>query len=181
MRWPVVTHLKVYCFASGEISMFASERCAAGGGNTEQRHECGVADLAQVKAEHKPVEVGLQMGTAQAVAEVEGPDFDIGEDAVDPGRTTCATILPTHADRELRREQRVTGPFFGFSSRARRKVAGNERMQTVGPVVGRLGDTDPAGTAILDRTDDDDLALVTAFDTTRYRTILAAAGDLGFH
>lgn len=136
--------------------------------NAEQRQECGVAGLATVEAEHKPVEVGLQMGTAQAVVDVQGPDFEVGEDAVDPGRTTA--ILPMDADCEQRREHRVSGPSLGFGGRARRKVAGNERMQTVGRVVGHLGETDPAGPAIPDRTDDDDLALVTASDTTRYRT-----------
>jgi hypothetical protein len=135
--------------------------------------------VSTVKAEHKPLEAGLRMGTAQAVVDVQGPDFEVGDDAVDPGRTTCAAILPMHADRERRPEQRVSGPSLGFGGRARPKVAGDERMQTVGRVVGHLAETDPAGTTILDRTDDDDLALVAASDTTRYRTILTAAGDLG--
>ncbi len=51
---------------------------------------------------------------------------------------------------------------------------GPERMQTAGRVVAHLGETDAAGTAILDldRTDDDDLALVTASATTSHRTML---------
>jgi hypothetical protein len=59
---------------------------------------------------------------------------------------------------------------------------GPEGMQTAGRVVRHLGETDAAGTAILDldRTDDDDLALVTASATTSHRTMLTAAGDLGF-
>jgi hypothetical protein len=50
------------------------------------------------------------------------------------------------------------------------RAAGNfgpEGMQTAGRVVGHLGETDGAGTAILDPdgTDDDDLALMTASAT----------------
>ena len=55
-------------------------------------------------------------------------------------------------------------------------------MQAAGRVVGHLGETDAAGTAILDldRTDDQDLALVTAPAATGHRIMLATAGDLGF-
>jgi hypothetical protein len=55
-------------------------------------------------------------------------------------------------------------------------------MQALGRVVGHLGETDAARTAILDLdcTDNDDLALVTAPAATGHRTMLAVAGDLGF-
>ena len=56
------------------------------GGDAEQRSERGVVGSAAVKAEHELVEIGLQMGTAQAVVDTQDPDFEIGKDAVDPGQ-----------------------------------------------------------------------------------------------
>ena len=41
---------------------------------------------AAVEAEHELVEIGLQMTAAQAVVDAQGPDFEVGEDAVDPGQ-----------------------------------------------------------------------------------------------
>jgi hypothetical protein len=64
------------------------------GGDAEQRPEPGVAGSTAVKAEHELVEVGLQMGAAQTVVDAQGSDFEIGENAVDQGRTTWAAILP---------------------------------------------------------------------------------------
>ena len=153
------------------------------GGDAEQRPEPGVAGSAAVKAEHELVEVGLQMGTAQAVIDAQGPDFEVGEDAVDPGQDDMGGDLAD--DMPIVRDAGgawVSRPSVGLGRGARREVAGNEGMQAVGRVVGHLGETDAAGTAIfdLDRPDDEELALMTAPAAAGHRIMLAAAGDLGF-
>src|SRR5271170_1531891 len=60
---------------------------------------------------------------------------------------------------------------------------GPEGMQTAGRVVGHLGETDAARTAILDldRADDDDFTLVTASATTSHRTMLYCGRRSRFH
>ena len=54
------------------------------GDAAEQRAEGGVAGAASVEAEDELVEVGLQMPASQAVIAAQGPDFEVGEDAVRP-------------------------------------------------------------------------------------------------
>ena len=56
------------------------------GGDAEQRTEGGMPGMAAVEAEDELVEIGLQMPAAQAVIDAQGPDFEIGEDAVRPGQ-----------------------------------------------------------------------------------------------
>ena len=145
------------------------------GGKAEQRQEGGVAGSTSVKAEHELVEVGLQMGTAQAVVDAQGPDFEVGEDAVDPGQDDMGGDL---AD-DMRIVSDAGGPWVsrpsvGLGGRPRCEIAGNEGMQTLGRIVGHLGKTDAAGTVILDldRPDDEDLALVTASAATGQRIML---------
>ncbi len=123
------------------------------------------------------------MRTAQAVVDAQGPDFEVGEDAVDPGQDDMGGDL---AD-DMRIVSDAGGPWVsrpsvGLGGRPRCEIAGNEGMQTLGRIVGHLGKTDAAGTVILDldRPDDEDLALVTASAATGQRTMLAAAGNLGF-
>ena len=45
-----------------------------------------MAGSAAVKAEDELVEVGLQMLASQAVIDAQGPDLEVGEDAVHPGQ-----------------------------------------------------------------------------------------------
>ena len=64
------------------------------GGDAEQGAEGGVAGAAAIEAEDELVEVGLEMPAAQAVIDAQGPDLEVGEDAVHPGQMTWAAILP---------------------------------------------------------------------------------------
>jgi hypothetical protein len=94
------------------------------GGDAEQRSEHGVAGSAAVKPEHELVEVGLQIGTAQT-AHRSRLDFEVGEDAVDPGQDDMGGDL---AD-DMRIVSAaggawVSGPSISLGSRARREVAG---------------------------------------------------------
>ena len=57
-----------------------------GCGDAEQRTEGGMPGTAAVEAEDELVEIGLQVLAAQAVIDAQGPDFEIGEDAVRPGQ-----------------------------------------------------------------------------------------------
>ena len=55
-----------------------------GGGDAEQRAEGGMPGAAAVEAEDELVEIGLQVLAAQAVVDAQGPDLEVGEDAVRP-------------------------------------------------------------------------------------------------
>ena len=65
------------------------------GGDAEEGAERSVSGAAAVEAEDELIEVGLQVLTAQPVIDAQGPNFEVGEDAVLEGRTTWAAILPT--------------------------------------------------------------------------------------
>jgi hypothetical protein len=57
-----------------------------GGGAAEQGAERGGAGAASVEAKDELVKIGLQMLAAQAVVDAQGPELEVGEDAVDPGQ-----------------------------------------------------------------------------------------------
>ena len=57
-----------------------------GGGDAEKGSERGVPGTATVEAEDELVEIGLKVFAAQAVADAQGPDLEVGEDAMDPGQ-----------------------------------------------------------------------------------------------
>ena len=52
--------------------------------DAEQRAERGMPGAAAVETEDELVEIGLQMLAAQAVVDAQGPDLEVGEDAVHP-------------------------------------------------------------------------------------------------
>ena len=54
------------------------------GGDAKQGAEGGVTCSAAVEAEDELVEIGLEVLAAQAVIDAQGPDFEVGEDAVHP-------------------------------------------------------------------------------------------------
>ena len=66
-----------------------------GGGDAEEGSERGVPGAAPVEAEDEFVEIGLKVFAAQAVVDAQGPDLEVGEDAMDQGRMTGAAIAPT--------------------------------------------------------------------------------------
>jgi hypothetical protein len=88
------------------------------GSDAEQRANCGVVGSAAIKAEHKLVEVGLQMGTAQAVIDTQGPDFEVGEDAVDSGQNDVGGPADDMRIVSAAGGAWVSGPSIGLGSRA---------------------------------------------------------------
>jgi hypothetical protein len=66
------------------------------GGDAEQRAEGGMASAASVEAEDELVEVGLQMPAPQAVIDAQGPDFEVGEDAVRPRQDNMGGHFADH-------------------------------------------------------------------------------------
>ena len=55
-------------------------------GDAEQGAECGVPRAAAVEAEDELIEIGLEVVAAQAVVDAQGPDLEVGEDAMHPGQ-----------------------------------------------------------------------------------------------
>ena len=77
-------------------------------------------------------------GPAQAVIDAQGPDFGVGEDAMNPGRDDMGGDLAD--DMRIVSDTGGAGasePSLGPGGGARREVAGNEAMQAAGRVVGQ--------------------------------------------
>ena len=55
-----------------------------GGGDPEEGSERGMPGAAPVEAEDELIEIGLEVFAAQAVVDAQGPDLEVGEDAVHP-------------------------------------------------------------------------------------------------
>src|SRR4249919_184250 len=71
----------------------------AGGGfdcnaDAEERAERGGAGATAIETENEFVEIGLKVFLVQTVVDAERPGLPVGEDAVDPRRTTWAAIGP---------------------------------------------------------------------------------------
>ena len=145
------------------------DRCDA-----EEGSERGVPGAAAVKAEDELVEIGLKMFAAQAVVDAQGPDLEIGEDAMDPGqddmgghRTDDLGIMDEACSAG------ITGPSIGLGGGTGGQVGGEEGVQAAGRVIGHLAQPDAAGpsTAVhdLDCANDKDLSLVAATATAAHR------------
>src|SRR5512144_2680537 len=66
----------------------------------EQRAEGGVAGFAAIETEHEFVEVGLQvLAATQAVVDAERPTFEVGEEAMRPGKDD----MGGHGSDDMRR------------------------------------------------------------------------------
>ena len=124
------------------------------------------------------------MPAAQAVVDAQGPDLEVGEDAVHPRQHDMGGHLADDmgivADA---RSAGIGGPSVGFGGSARGKVTGNKGMQAVCRVVGDLAETDAAGagTAVrdLDGADEEDFALMAATAAAGHGIVLAAADNFG--
>ncbi len=87
-----------------------------------------MAGAATVEAEDELVEVGLQVRAAQAVIDAQRPDFQVGEDAVNPGQDDVGG----HWADDVRlvgevRRAGIAGPAFAVAPGARlapRKAGG---------------------------------------------------------
>ena len=156
-----------------------------GGGDGEEGSERGVPGAAPVEAEDELVEIGLEVVAAQAVVDPQGPDLEVGEDAMDPGQDDMGGHPAD--DMGIVGEARgagIAGPSVGLGGGTGGEVGGEEGVQAAGRVIGHLAQPNAAGpsTPVLDfdGADDKDLALVAATATARQWIIFAAAGNLGF-
>jgi len=143
-----------------------------------------VPRTAAVEAEDALVEIGLQMLAAQAVVDTQRPDFEVREDAVHPGQDDVGGHLTNDVGIVFDAGSTgIGGPSVSLGGGAWCEVAGNERVQAVGRVVGHLGEPDAPGSGAavldLDGADDQHFALMAAPAAGQW-IVLAAAGDLGF-
>src|SRR5271170_1292221 len=135
--------------------------------------------MAAVEAEDELVEIDLEVLAAQAVIDAQGPDLEIGEDAVRPGQDDMGGHFADDVGIVIDTgDAGISRPSVGLSGGAGREIAFEKRVQIASRVIGHLAEADTAGagSAILDldRPDDEDLALMTATAATRERIILAA-------
>src|SRR5215208_5047281 len=115
-------------------------------GDAEERAEGGVSDAASVEAEDELIKVGLEVFPTQAVIDAERPALEIGEDAVGPGQHD----MGGHAADNMRivRDAGGTGiscPAVGLGGGPGGEIGREERMQTMGRIVGHLLEADATG------------------------------------
>ena len=80
------------------------------GGDAEEGSECGVPGAPAVEAEDEFIEIGLHVPAAQPVIDAQGPDLEVGEDAMDPGQDDIGPlILPDLVDTDARLSSREEG------------------------------------------------------------------------
>ena len=116
------------------------------GGDAEQGAEGGMPGAAAVEAEDELVEIGLEMLAAQAVIDAQGPDLEVGEDAVHPGQDDMGGHLADDMGIVVDAGSAgIGGPSVGFGGGAGGEIVGDEGMQAVGRIVGHLVQADAAG------------------------------------
>src|SRR6516162_11023238 len=139
-----------------------SERLVPGY-KTEEGGKGGVSITAAIEAVDKLVEIGLQMPAAQAMMDAQGPDFEVGEDAL-------------HSGGGIVRAARAAG----LGGSVRREVRDEEGTQAHRGVVGHGAQADAAEPEILnlDGADNHKLAKVTA-PAAGGAVVLAPTADFG--
>jgi hypothetical protein len=154
------------------------------GGDAEQSAETGMAVMAAVEAENAFIEVGLEVLAAQAMIDAERPGLEVGKDAVGPGPHDMSSHLADRMGIVVHaRGARIARPAVGLGGSTGGEIGRQEGMQAGSRVIGHLLKADTAGTgpAVLhvDRTNDEDCALMTASAATGRGILRAAAGDRG--
>src|SRR4051812_30999781 len=116
------------------------------GADAEQGPEGGMSGATAVEAEHKFIEIGLNVPAAQAVIDAECPDFEVGEDAVYPRQDDMGRHLADDVGIVVDAGSAgVTGQPIGLGGGARSDVGGNEGVQAGGREIGDLGEAEAAG------------------------------------
>ena len=100
-----------------------------GGGDAEEGSERGVPGAAPVEAEDELVEIGLKVFATQTVVDAQGPDLEVGEDAMDPGQDD----MGGHRGDDMGIMDAacgagIAGPSVGLGGGARGQVGGEEGM-----------------------------------------------------
>ena len=148
------------------------------GYKTEEGGKGGVSITAAIEAVDKLVEIGLQMPAAQAMMDAQGPDFEVGEDALHPGGGIAgAAGIRIVVDSGT---IGIAALSAGLGGSVRREVRDEEGTQAHRGVVGHSAQADAAEPEILnlDGADDQKLAMLTG-SAAGGAIVLAAASDFG--
>ena len=116
------------------------------GGDAEEGSECGMPGAPAVEAEDEFIEVVLEVLTAQAVVDAQGPDLEVGEDPVNPGQDDMGGHLAD--DMGIVGDAGgagISGPAIGLGGSAGGEIGGEEGMEAGGRVIGDLAQADAAG------------------------------------
>jgi DDE domain len=121
-------HASVHNHFRGLCTSFRCDQHLVGDGfegeaDTEQGSEGGVAGSTAIEAEGELVEIGLEMGAAEAVVDAQSPGLEVGEHAVHPGQDD----MRGHRPDEVRlmvdaRDAGIAGPAVGLGGGARREA-----------------------------------------------------------
>src|SRR6266850_5696717 len=139
-----------------------------------------------VEAEDKFIEVGLEVLAAQPVVDAQGPDLEVGEDAVNPGQDDMGGHLADDVGSvgDDAGGAGIPWPAIGLGGGAGGEVGGKKGMEAGGRVIGDLAEADAAGTKAtvfdLDGADNQHFALMAAPAAARDRIVFAAAGNFSF-
>ena len=155
------------------------------GGDAEEGSECCMSGAPTVEAKDEFIEVGLEVLAAQPVVDAQGPDFEVGEDPVNPGQDDVGGHLAD--DMGIVSDTGgagISGPTIRLGGGTGREVGGEEGVEAGGRVISDLAEADAAGTKAavfdLDGADDQHFALMAAPATARDRIVFTAARDFGF-
>src|SRR5271155_786107 len=97
--------------------------------------------MAAVEAEDELVEIDLEVLAAQAVIDAQGPDLEIGEDAVRPGQDDMGGHFADDVGIVI--DTGGTGisrPSVGLGGGAGREIGFEKRVQTASRVIGHLAE-----------------------------------------
>src|SRR5712671_8025898 len=138
-----------------------------------------------VEAEDEFIEIGLEVLAAQPVVDAQGPDLEVGEDAVNPGQDDMgghpADNVGIVGDAG---GAGISGPTIRLGDGAGGNIGGEESVEADSRVIRDLAEADAAGAkpAVLDfdGADNQHFALMAAPATARDRIVFTAARDFGF-
>lgn len=140
----------------------------------EEPGEACMSVAASIEAERELVEIGLDMGSAQAVIDAERPGLQVGEHPMDPGEHD----MRDHGADDVWFVPDVLGagiggPAVGLGGGVLGEIVGEKAMQAGGGEVPDLGKSDASWPAVfdLDRASDQELASGAAAAATGDRIV----------
>ena len=113
-----------------------------GGGHADEDRNAACRVRAPVEAEDELVEIGLEVLAAQTVADPQGPDLEVQEDAMEDDM--CGHLGETCGAG-------IAGPSVGLGGGTSGEVGGEEGVQAAGRLIGHLAHPNAVvpGTTIL--------------------------------
>src|SRR5271169_5311948 len=119
-----------------------------GCGDAEQGAERGMPSSAAVEAKDELIEIGLKVLSAQAVIDAQGPDLEVGKDAVRPRQHDMGGHFGYDMGIVIDAGGAgISRPSIGLGGGAGGEMGGEEGVQAVGRVIGHLTEPDAAGTS----------------------------------